>query len=316
MRIKQAMTDNIGVKIIALIVALIIWFNVSSEEQMTRLFTLPVKLVNLPDTLTIQGTFPKAVDASITATKRQMLYMGFKKGFVSINLASAAAGRFRQTIAASNVMLPSDISANDVRIITPTSIDLQFERKITMELPVALTLTGAIPEGYLLNGSPSVAPGTVEVTGGRSAVEPLRAIQSEPIDLSKIRDRFDKEVLLEYDPASIRCSPGKVKVLISVSQKGRRVLANVPPTILFDDRDLYAEIVPTTVSLTLEGPKAILDTLSSGDVSILLDLSGRRPGRYIIAPEVIVPAGLKNIGLDVESLGVDLRRIEPAKQRQ
>lgn len=316
MDLKKAVTDNIGVKIIALVVALVIWFNISSQEEMTRLFTLPVKLVNLPDTLTIKGTYPRQVEASITASKRQMLYMGFKKGFVSINLASAATGRFRQTVAPSNVMLPSDIDPSDIRIITPTSVDLQFERKVTEELPVKLTLAGSIPDGFLLNSAPSIDPAAVTVVGGRSAVEPLRTIQTEPVDLGKVRDRFDKEVMLEFDAATIQCTPSRVRVVISVSQKSRRVLVNIPPTILFDDRDLFAEVTPTTVSLTLEGPKAILDTLSSGDVSVLLDLSGRRPGTYVITPEVIVPAGIKTLGLDVDSLGVELKRIVPEQQRR
>jgi YbbR domain-containing protein len=309
MNVKKALFENIGARIIAVAVALIIWFNVSSQENMTRSFTLPVKLENIPDTLTLRSAAPPSAEVSITATKRQLLHIGFKKGYVTINLAGAAAGRFRQAISATNVVLPTEVDPNDIRIITPVAVDLSFERKITKEIPVVLTFTGSIPSGYLLNASPSITPGSVEVTGGESMVDPLRSIPSELIDLAKIKDAYERDVMLDFDRNTIQCNPERVRVMISVSQKIKRVLANVPPTVLFDERDLYAEITPKTVSLTLEGPKAILDTLSSGDVSILLDLSGKRPGTYTLSPDVIVPAGLMNAGTDVESLVVDLRRI-------
>ncbi len=315
MNIRSALFENIGARIIAVAVALIIWFNVSSQEQMTRSFTLPVRLVNMPDTLTLRSAAPPAIEASITATKRQLLYIGFKKGWVSINLSSASAGRYRQAISASNVILPAEIEPNDIRIVAPVALDLAFERKITKDIPVVLTFAGSIPAGYLLNASPSIYPGSIEVTGGESVVEPLRSIPTELIDLSKIKDSFEKDVMLDFDRTVVQCNPEKIKVAISVSEKIKRVLANVPPTILFDERDLYAEITPKTVSLTLEGPQAILDTLSSGDVSILLDLSGKRPGTYTLAPDVILPAGIKNIGTDVESLEVDLRRIGHTRER-
>jgi YbbR domain-containing protein len=310
MDVKKALSKNLGVKLIAAAVAIIIWFNVSSQEKMTRLFNLPTKVVNIPDSLTIKGSVPTEVEASVTATKRQLLYMSFKKVYVTINLWGATPGRFRQTISASNIMLPSGIASGDVQIISPTSIDIYFERRMTRMLPVGLSLSGSIPEGYLLNRPPTIEPHFVEVTGGESDVSHLKKILTRPVDLGKIKESFAKEVKLDFDKKSFQCTPDKVFVDISASPEGKRVLANIPPTILYDEKGLFAEVNPKIVSLTLEGPKAILDTLSSRDVSILLDLSGKKPGKYSLAPDIIIPAGLKNAGLDVESLSVDLKLVK------
>jgi YbbR domain-containing protein len=86
------------------------------------------------------------------------------------------------------------------------------------------------------------------------------------------------------------------------------LLANIPPTILVDEEDLFTDVYPKTVSLTLEGPKALLDTLSSGDVSVLVDLSGKPPGRYTLAPEIIVPDGVESYSMDVDSLRIMINR--------
>jgi hypothetical protein len=44
--------------------------------------------------------------------------------------------------------------------------------------------------------------------------------------------------------------------------------------------------------------------LSSGDVSVLVDLSGKPPGRYTLAPEVIVPDGVVSYVMDIDSLRI------------
>jgi YbbR domain-containing protein len=93
--------------------------------------------------------------------------------------------------------------------------------------------------------------------------------------------------------------------VVAVSLKN---LANVPPTILMDEKDHLTDVVPNTVSLTLEGPQAVLDTLQSGDVSVLVDLSGKPPGRYRLAPEIIVPNGIENFVMDVDSLDIRISR--------
>jgi len=93
---------------------------------------------------------------------------------------------------------------------------------------------------------------------------------------------------------------------VRVSEKGERVLANVPPTVLVDSEDYQATVTPNTVTLTLVGPRAVLDTLSSGDVSVLLNLSGLGEERYRMVPEIILPPGVELTAVSVDSLVVDV----------
>jgi len=240
MKIRKAFTENLGIKVLALIVALFIWFNVSSQEEMTRLFTLPVQLEGIPDSLTVIGNLPSDVKTSITASKRQILYMGFRKGFVSVSLAGATSGHYRQTLSASNVVLPSGVRPYNVRIISPASIDLYFERKVTKSVPVGLTLAGSIPEGYVLLGAPEVTPRRIEVTGAESYVKHLKNMPTKSLDLGKIKESTERELELEFDRNLFTCSPDRVKVVFSVSPRASRTLANIPPTILVDKGPLTA----------------------------------------------------------------------------
>ena len=306
-RIKHAFSENIGVKIFALFVALFIWFSASGRQNATRFYIVPLKLANMPDSLAVVGPFPSEAEVTVTGTKRELLYLSFRRIEVVVNLAAAAPGRFRQRLSSSNVVVPGGLDPRSVTITAPSSIDLSFERLVSRSMPVELATIGSIPAGYILLDAPQVKPAEILVRGPESAIDHLRNIATKPIDLGKIRDPFDREIELELDKTKFSCDPELVNVAISVGQLGERVLPNIPPTILSDAIGLIVEVRPKAVSLTLTGAQSALDTLSSADVSVLLDLSGKPPGRYILTPEVIVPKGVDSYTLSVESLTVFVR---------
>ncbi len=303
-RFARGITSNIGVKLIALVVAMVIWFNAIGQREIDRTYVASLEFVNVPDTLTVTGRIPSQVELSITGTRRDLLLMGFKRIGVQVNMNRAAPGRFSQRLSVSDVLLPPGIEPRRVRILSPILIDVELERLLTKRVRVAVSLSGSLQGDQLLSSVPDAIPGWVMVTGPESAATPLEKIFTRPIDLGKIRETTQREVDLDFDRKIFMCRPEKVMVTIPVSVRGQRLLANIPPTILVDEKDLVTEVYPKTVSLTLEGPKALLDTLSSGDVSVLVDLSGKAPGRYTLAPEVIVPDGVEKYIMNVDSLRI------------
>jgi len=307
------MIDNIGVKLIALIVALVIWFNASGQQEVKRNYLANLSFVNIADSLTLTGRIPQEAELSITGTRRELLFMGFRNLNVMVNMARATPGRFSQRLSVSDVILPRGVEHGDVRILSPSSVEVGVERLISKRVRVTVILSGSLVDNQILDEVPRPNPVSVTVTGPQNAVEPLEKLPTKAIDLSKIRDSVERETELDYNRELMTCVPDEVVVTISVSARGRRVLANVPPTILVDDERHMTEVFPKTVSLTIEGPQSMLDTLSSGDISVLVDLSGKSPGRYTLAPEIIVPDGIEKYVMDVDSLRILVTQAAEAK---
>ena len=126
--------------------------------------------------------------------------------------------------------------------------------------------------------------------------------------MERVKSSEPRSVPRDVDPMLISCEPPAVSVPTRVAEKGQRVLSNVPPTVLVDSDDMDAVVLPGTVSITVEGPSSQVDTLSSGDVSVLLNLAGRRPAQYVLRPEVILPSGVELVGISVDSLTVRLSK--------
>jgi YbbR domain-containing protein len=309
----RGLVDNIGVKLIALIVAMMIWFNASGQQELKRDYIANLRFVNLPDSLTLTGDIPDEVELSVSGTRRELLFMGFRKINVMVNMARAEPGRFAHRLSVSDIILPPNVEPGDVHILEPSSVDVSVERLVSKRVRVTVMLSGSLVEDHLLNEIPSARPMSVAVTGPERAVVPIEKLPTKPIDLGKVKETVEREVEIDYDKNLLSCVPDRVVVTISISPRGQRVLANVPPTILVDDDTHRTEIFPKTVSLTIEGPQALLDTLSSGDVSVLVDLSGMPPGRYTLAPEIIVPDGVEKYMMDVDSLRILVTQSSGAK---
>lgn len=307
MNLKKSLTENLGVKLVALVVALFIWFNASGQKEVVWVKTIPVVLENVPESLVVTGDVPEQVEVSITGTKRQLMLMSFKRMRLLVDLAECSRGRQRVSLTPRQIELPSGIDRRNVRIVEPTALNLRLDRLVTRRTPVSLATDGVIPNNLvLLGGSPSITPSWVSVDGPASVVERLRAVPTRPFDLGKVRESGERVVELDFDRETISCEPDRVTVTLRVSPKGERVLANVPPTVLLDSDDYHATVSPQTISLTLGGPQAVLDTLSSGDVSVLLNLGGLAVARYRIAPEVILPPAVELMSMSVDTLTVDI----------
>jgi YbbR domain-containing protein len=309
MNLKKMVTENLGVKLIAVVVAVFIWFNASGQQEVARVRTIPLVVENLSDSLTITGPVPSQVEISVRGTKRALLTMGFKRVQMTLDLTGALPGRQRITLTSNHIRLPGGIDRRQVMVMSPANVDLEIERLVTKRVEITLATTGAVPDNFvLMGGALELTPSWTTIRGAQSSVARLESVTTEALDLSRIRSSIDRELGLDYDRSLFVCNPDRVVVSAVVAERGQRVLANVPPTVLVDSDDYVARVFPGTVSLTLEGAAPVLDTLSSGDISVLLNLSGRTPDRYRLAPEVILPPGVLLVGMSVDTLTVQISR--------
>ena len=316
MNLKKTVTENLGVKLIALVVAVFIWFNASGQQEVARIRTIPIVIENVADSVTVTSPVPPEVEISVQGTKRQLLTMGFKRVHLAVDMSGVEPGRQRLALTANQIRLPGGINRRQVSVISPGFIDLDVESIVSREVRVSLETRGSVPGNVvLMDGAMAVDPPTVTIRGAASRVEAVTSVSTEAFDLSRVKGPIDRELAVVYDPRRFSCVPDRVRVRADVKERGQRVLANVPPTLLVDSDDYTARVIPTTVSLTLEGAVSVLDTLSSGDVSVLLNLSGRAPARYRLAPEVILPDGVELAGISVDSLTVVITRADRLMER-
>jgi YbbR domain-containing protein len=310
MRLARAFTHNPGAKLLALIVAALVWFNASGQEQVVRTRAAPLVFEGLPDSLGVATPLPETAEVRVVASRRQLVRVGFRRLSVVADLSGFGPGRHRIAFGADAVRGLGGLEAGSVQVASPGFVELTIEPLALRRVQVSLATRGELPgDVMLMEDGVVIEPAWVTIRGPVSVLEGVQHVSTRALDLSRVRQTLQRAIAIDTDRRMFTCEPVRVSLTLRVGARGERVLANVPPTVLLDSDELDVEIEPHAVSLTLEGPAAVLDTLSSGDVSVLVSLGARSPATYRMAPEVILPPGVRLTSTTADTLEV---RVFPA----
>ena len=167
------------------------------------------------------------------------------------------------------------------------------------EKPITADWTGVPAEGYrLLNVS--VQPNSILVTGPPAVLEELRALRTEPIDISGLTASFTQQLPLVLPDGVFLDEVQPVFVSVEIEPILTSAVLSVAPEIRGLGRGLTYTVDPPEVRLFLFGPLPVLDSIDERDVRVTLDLLNLAPGNHNLEPNV-----------DVFANDVEVRSVQP-----
>lgn len=300
----RAVTENIGIKIVSLLFAVLLWLYVTAQIGERQTFRVPLVLVNIPESLTVVSEVPREVSVTMRGARSELMKLRFLsriKG--TVDLGGARQGRVVVPLSAAILSLPAGFPAGDAVIDAPKSLTLDFERIVETFMQVTPAFLGPVPKGMILVGQPSVSPARVLVRGTAAAMGGITAVETEPIDLRNRRSGFSQEAVIRVGER-LEAIPRSVRVEIEIAKRAVRTMPGIPPTLLQVEEGFLVECAPSTASLTVEGPEDLVGRLVDDDCSIILSIPPGTRGTIWIQPEVIVPQGIDTFAIDVDSFEV------------
>lgn len=305
----KAMRLNIGVKVISFLFAVFLWIHVTAQQVEEQPFRVPLKLSSVPDTLTIIHEVPEYVEVTIRGARSTLIklrLLGRLKA--SVDLSMAKRGRVNVPLSAAVLNLSEEIDPRNVVVDNPKALNLNFEKVVSKPVPVKVAYKGGIPKEIIITGKPVIIPDKVKAVGAASLVGGINFLTTEEIDIRNKRGRFTQEVGLQVGGRNFLVVPAKVLIEMDISKRAVRTLANIPPTLLQDDASVDLVYSPRSVSLTIEGPDELIKSIVSEDVSVILNITTKKPGTYRLQPEIIVPQGIEKYWLDVDAFEITIKQ--------
>jgi hypothetical protein len=300
----RVVTENIGIKIVSILFAMLLWLYVTAQIGERQTFRIPLDLVNIPDSLAVAGEAPKEISVTVRGPRSELMKLRFLSRIRgTVDLGGAKRGRVVVPLSPAILNLPAGFPAGDASIDAPKSLTLDFERIVSAYLPVAAVFRGAVPQEMILVGRPTVSPPVVLVRGSADAMSGLAAVETDPIDLRGRRSGFSQEVVVRAGERR-EAMPRSVRVEVEIARRGLRTLPGIPPTPLQVEDGFHVECSPPTATLAVEGPEDLVGRLVNDDCSIVLSIPPGARGTIWIKPEVIVPQGIDTFTIDVDSFEV------------
>ncbi|MGR3219356.1 MAG: CdaR family protein [Candidatus Anammoxibacter sp.] len=326
--IKAAIFGNLRVKLMALAMAIALWFFAINRytEEITEVIDVEILM---PPEFTILSQSTNSVIVSLKGPLELIdqvsNLISDQKIKVRCQIPLNIDGlndpiKKTITISRNNLNIPDDIK---IESIYPDRVDVEFSRLEKRYLHVNLQKKGHPAAGYTIENE-LIYPGELEVVGPSSLLKLASHINTKPIDITGITTEKNKtfpwtidieqNIEIKRDGKTllvpVKCDE-QVRVWFSISElQEAKTLENVKIAILRPaDYPYQVTLQDENVNLTVKGPKLMVNKLTKEDVSVYVDVSLLKPpGPYKQRVHVSLPSGIVIKGQAPE-VHIDLKAV-------
>jgi hypothetical protein len=313
-------------KLLALVIAIVVYFSISSDISHLKVISVPVEVTNdsTAGNAVIWSVEPRSVEVRIRGSYNEISEIADNSLTCTLRAKQKSSG-FLDTV---QVKIRSkDIQGvRNTRIvkIEPSTIDVKFDVPVSIPLAIAApaikgNARGSVKLSYDVTNA--------VVTGSRRLLQPLDVdntrIQCEPIDVEGRLETFttNQRLVPPGDAVSFKVEPTHLTVKVSIiSEKASKVIESIPVVISQPTGSVNRWVTdPQFVNIEVSGRSELLKSVKFADIMASVD--GNLPLVPGLTNEVPVMVHLRQ-GLEVDSVKpvpemvnlipvIDLKPVEP-----
>jgi YbbR domain-containing protein len=209
-----ALLRNWELKLLALALAVVVWFFVVSADRGQFGFTVPVEYVGLEPRMVLLGAPREAVDVQVEAARWAAARLAPTDVRVRVDLSRAREGVNMVQLSSDDVQAPAGV--NVVRV-SPSAVRVSVATAATREVRVVPQLRGTTPADVRV-GRVAVEPATVQVKGPRTTIEERATVETAPVDVTGLRESVTRTVGLVLPDAVHPTTQRTVQVTVEIKR--------------------------------------------------------------------------------------------------
>ncbi len=178
------LTTNLGYKILALVIAVLLWVIAQGSSSIERGFDIPVEFSGIPDGLVLTEDSADMINVRVLGSRAALRNLQPERMRYSVDVSESRPGVSEFEVDVSKLDLP-----RGARLVSrsPSRIEVTFERKASKTVRVRPELDGEVAPGFELKGA-DVEPPRVRVSGPASEVLRLSEVPTETIDVAGLTE--------------------------------------------------------------------------------------------------------------------------------
>ena len=216
--LRDFFTRNWGLKLLAFILAFLLWLILIPEEKTYSEKTLTVSLEtrNIPPDMELVEKPAATVDIMIRAKNRVLNEISPSSIYARLDLEKASVYQDIYPLNGAMIVLPP---GTEVVNISPNMIRLKLEKTKQMDLEIAPMIVGKINEGFKIT-SIEVTPAVVPVKGPESKIHSRDKVLTSPVDISLLTrsQTIEADIILPRPDLRLATSLTKVRIEITLEE--------------------------------------------------------------------------------------------------
>jgi YbbR domain-containing protein len=293
---------NLTAKIVGVVFAIILWFNVTTNSVFNHKVSLPIQYVGLSEGYVITSSLPDEVLANIKGSGRDLVTFYLQglsqtlKSSTIVHLTGIPEGKNPISITKSSIVgLPSGVEVEGILYPDNGAFSIEIDRKIKRTIAVEIdSLSGyRVVEGYCIVGKPVSTPEFVLVQGPEKVLNNINSLKinflaDETVSQSDTVLTSHLEV-----PPLVTVEPDRVDIHFRVEPLVTRQVARVPLTLKGFQRRNHPEFEPDTVAVHIYGPESVVSGIEKENILVAIRydtyIEHLARGDSLITPTTTIP---------------------------
>ncbi len=180
--------------LVCVLVSVFFWLMMMLSKEYNIIVSYPVEYVNTPKDRVISNLLPKEIDIEIRAKGFFLLAYKFKKAqtvYVDLEDSRPMATKnyyYLLTNSRINKMTEQFSTRIKVQRIMPDTIFLNFNRKVSKQVPVKAIINLTIDSQYQQSDSIRLIPDHIQVSGAADVLEKINFVETVPVTIKSLNE--------------------------------------------------------------------------------------------------------------------------------
>jgi YbbR domain-containing protein len=216
MDLRRIFLENWPIKLASLLLAVSLWFYVTSKGKTEMSLTVPLELRNIPAGMAVVGDVPGTVEARFQGQERALRDIASGKKVVgAVDLSLGKEGENLIRISPDDIRKPSGVI---VTHLSPYEITVKLDRIVRKTIRLIPVLSGTPAGGYRL-GSVTVSPPRITLEGPSRSVGKLTSLQTMPIDITGMKGPATVEPRIDYRGKPFKVIEHDIHIKIGIQKE-------------------------------------------------------------------------------------------------
>lgn len=293
---------HVGLKIVSLVLAALLWLLVSGEQTVERALRIPLEFTNLPSQLELVGQPPAVVDVRVRGSSGTLSRVSAGELAALLDVRTARVGDRLFQLTPEDVRGPFGV---EVVQVTPASLSLTFEESMSKTVGVTARIEGEPAAGYAVGGV-TVDPSTVTIVGPAGALNGLTEAITEPVSVTGASGPVTETVTVGVADPVVRLRQAQTaRVTVAISAAPEEWVVHGVAVQVKNGRG-KSTVSPADVSIRVRGPRDSINT-NPEHYSAAVDVTGLASGKHMRLVRVEPPSGIGLLGVDPAEVVVTIR---------
>lgn len=310
---RQAFTEHIGLKLLSLGLAMVLFLIVRAEKDAVATGYVMVEYKYDATKWVMTSKPPRQLRISVRGRWSDVNRFD-ERELKAIKINVEASKKEVISFTPDMIRVPKGLR---VVAISPPTAEIRVDRLVERKVPLTPRVVGEAAKGYSLQGRAVTAPATVLLRGPKAVLDKLAksGLSLSPVDVTNAEGSIVRKVDVVSSLPDNVTALTSLKVMVRqevVALSGKRTLPDVAVEIYGMKWTAYTPLLEfPSVTVALKGPRPVLNRIDPKLLRLVLDFS--KEGKKMLLPPASLTKDAKASDVKGLPVGVVVQFVRPKK---